>query len=126
MPLDEPTAALLAQLTATRERPLHELTPKEARGVVAAMRAEAPPGPEMAEVRETKVRVSGGLIPVRVLTPAVPPRGVIVYYHGGGWVTGGLDESDAVGPPAGAADAVRGRRAGLPARARIPLPDRRR
>jgi acetyl esterase len=40
--------------------------------------------------------VSGGLIPVRVLTPAVPPRGVIVYYHGGGWVTGGLDESDAV------------------------------
>ena len=126
MPLDEATAALLEQLMASRDRPLNEMTPQEARGVVAAMRGEAAPGPEMAEVHDTRVRVSGGLVPVRVLTPAVAPRGVIVYYHGGGWVLGGLDESDAVAPPAGAAFAVRGGHAGLPARARIPVPDRRR
>ena len=96
MPLDEATAALLEQLLASRDRPLNEMTPQEARGVVAAMRGEAAPGPEMAEVHDTRVRVSGGLIPVRVLTPAVSPHGVIVYYHGGGWVLGGLDESDAV------------------------------
>ena len=96
MPLDEATAALLEQLMASRDRPLNEMTPQEARGVVAAMRGEAGPGPEMAEVHDTRVRVSGGLVPVRVLTPAVAPHGVIVYYHGGGWVLGGLDESDAV------------------------------
>ena len=73
MPLDEATAALLEQLTASRDRPLHEMTPQEARGVVAAMRGEAAPGPEMAEVRDTRVRVSGGLIPVRVLTPGRSP-----------------------------------------------------
>jgi acetyl esterase len=96
VPLDEATAALLEQLMASRDRPLNEMTPQEARGVVAAMRGEAAPGPEMAEVHDTRVRVSGGLIPVRVLTPALAPHGVIVYYHGGGWVLGGLDESDAV------------------------------
>ena len=51
----------------------------------------------MAEVRDTMVRVSGGHMPVRILTPPVTPRAVLVYYHGGGWVLGGLDESDPVG-----------------------------
>ena len=32
--------------------------------------------------------VDGGDILVRVLTPSENPRGVLVYYHGGGWVIG--------------------------------------
>ena len=28
--------------------------------------------------------------------PSNPPRGVLVYYHGGGWVTGSIDENDTV------------------------------
>ena len=35
--------------------------------------------------------------PVRVLVPLEEPAGVIVYYHGGGWVIGSIDESDTVG-----------------------------
>jgi acetyl esterase len=94
--LDEPSAALYEQIKAVWGRPLHEMTPKEARGVTAP-RGDASP-PEMAEVRDTRVRVSGGHVPVRVLTPPGAPRGVIVYYHGGGWVLGGgLDASDPVG-----------------------------
>ena len=74
--------------------------------MVAAMRGEAAPGPEMAEVRDTRVRVSGG--PCRSVSSARPaPAGVIVYYHGGGWVLGGLDESDASCRRPGAASAVR-------------------
>jgi acetyl esterase len=97
MPLDEPTTAVLEQMTASWGRPLHEMTPQEARGIITAARGEVPHGPEMAEVSDTRVRVSGGMVTVRVLTPNQHPRGVIVYYHGGGWVLGGLDESDAVG-----------------------------
>jgi acetyl esterase/lipase len=36
-------------------------------------------------------------VPVRVLTPVARPRGVIVYYHGGGWVIGGLADFDKLG-----------------------------
>ena len=96
MALDEATAALLDQMAASGGRPLHEMTPAEARGFVAAMRGEAAHGPEMASARDVRVRVSGGYVPIRVLTPPGPLRGVVVYYHGGGWVLGGLDDTDAV------------------------------
>jgi acetyl esterase len=95
--LDEATTALLQQMAANRTQPLHEMTPQEARDMMAAMRAAAPPGPEMASVRNTRVKVSGGYIPVRILTPNAHPRAVIVHYHGGGWVLGTIDDAEAVG-----------------------------
>jgi acetyl esterase len=95
--LDEATAMLLEQMAASGARPLREMTPQEARGLTAAMRGPTPPGPELAAVRDTRVPVSGGFVALRVLTPPGRPRGVIVYYHGGGWVLGGLDDSDALG-----------------------------
>jgi acetyl esterase len=52
----------------------------------------AQPGP----VNELLVAVAGGRIPVRILTPPGRPGAVIVYFHGGGWVLGGLDESGPV------------------------------
>jgi len=64
---------------------------------MAAMRGEQAPGPDMASVRDTRVRASGGFVPVRVLVPVQRPRGVIVYYHGGGWVIGGLADFDKLG-----------------------------
>ena len=39
--------------------------------------------------------VAGGSIPVRVLRPDGSPRAIIVFYHAGGWVLGGLDECEA-------------------------------
>jgi acetyl esterase len=95
--LDEATTRLLEQLAASGARPLAELTPREAREQMAAMRAGAEPGPEVAAVRGTRVRVTGGFVPLRILTPAGQPRGIIVYYHGGGWVLGDLDGIDRVG-----------------------------
>jgi len=97
MALDEATAALLEQVAASGAQPLHELTPQEARNRTAAMRGQTPPGPDMDAVRNTRVAVPGGYVPLRVLTPPGGARGVIVYYHGGGWVLGGLDDFDAVG-----------------------------
>jgi acetyl esterase/lipase len=95
--LDKATATLLAQLAAAETQPMHEMTPREARAMMAGADGPAPPAPEMAAVRDALVSVSGGHVPVRVLTPGGRPRAVIVYYHGGGWVLGALDEVDALG-----------------------------
>ena len=97
MALDDATAALLAQLSMARPKPLPEMTPAEAREMSAAMRAQQGPGPEMAHVKNTRVKAAGGAVPVRVLLPAEHPRGVIVYYHGGGWVLGSIEDSDLLG-----------------------------
>ena len=96
MALDDATTALLAQLSMAGPKPLHEMTPAEAREMSAAMRAQGP-GPEMARVTNTRVKAAGGSFPVRVLVPAEHPRGVVVYYHGGGWVLGGIEDSNLVG-----------------------------
>jgi acetyl esterase len=95
MAIDQPTAALLEQLVASGAPPLHEMTAKDARGVMALLRGDAPPGPDMAEVREQRVKASGGFVPVRVFVPDGQPRAVIVYYHGGGWVIGSVEDYDA-------------------------------
>jgi acetyl esterase len=97
MALDDASAAYLAEVRRIRSKPLTELTPAQAREQTAAASAQRPPGPEMAQVRNLRVKVAGGAIPVRVLLPAEQPHGVIVYYHGGGWVLGSIDDSDALG-----------------------------
>ena len=95
MAIDQATAALLEQLVASGAPPLHEMNAKDARGVMALLRGDAPPGPDMAEVREHRVSASGGFVPVRVFVPDGQPRAVIVYYHGGGWVIGSVEDYDA-------------------------------
>jgi acetyl esterase len=97
MALDDATAAWLEELRRLRPRPITELSPAQAREQSAAARAQRAPGPEMTQVRDTRVKVAGGAIPVRVLRPAEHPVGVIVYYHGGGWVLGSIEDSDALG-----------------------------
>ncbi len=52
------------------------------------------PGPEMAAVRDVEIKGSELAVPVRIYTPTGFKQGVLVYYHGGGWVTGTLDDYD--------------------------------
>ncbi|MGE0541790.1 MAG: alpha/beta hydrolase [Dehalococcoidia bacterium] len=94
MTVDVATAMLLQQMAAAGGKPLHESTPEEARALGAELAALAGPAPEMARVEEHRLTVSDGEVPVRVLVPLEPARGVIVYYHGGGWVLGTIDEYD--------------------------------
>jgi acetyl esterase/lipase len=95
MALDEATAGMLAGMAESGAKPLHEMTPAEARGFGDMLRELYGPGPQVAAVREERVPVAGGdSIAVRVLVPEGAPDSVIVYYHGGGWVIGALDEFD--------------------------------
>jgi acetyl esterase len=98
MALDEATTALLTQLAESGTKPLHEMTPAEARALTAALGDMYGPGPEVHRATDTSAPAPDGYaIPLRVLVPHERPRGVIVYYHGGGWVIGALPEFETLG-----------------------------
>ena len=92
MTIDVHTQRLLEQMAAAGGKALHESTPEEVRGLGAAMAELAGPGPKMGRVEDHTLAVPGGTVPVRVLVPEQAPRAVMVYYHGGGWVIGAIDE----------------------------------
>ena len=95
MTLDNATMMLLQQMAAAGGKPLHESTPEEARALGAAMAELAGPPPVTVRGEDHSVPTQGGgSVPVRILLPQQPARGVIVYYHGGGWVIGSIDECD--------------------------------
>ena len=94
MALDEPTASFLRQMAESGAKPLHEMEPHEARGLGATLRALYGPGPELDRVEDVVIAGRQAPIPLRILVPGEDPRAVIVYYHGGGWTMGTLDEYD--------------------------------
>jgi acetyl esterase len=75
--------------------PLSEMTPDEARALPAIFAELTGRGPDVASVRDIEIPGPGGTIPARVYEPVADPPATVVYYHGGGWVIGGLDEWDA-------------------------------
>ncbi len=71
------------------------MTPEEARGFTAAMREIFGPGPDVMKSYDVEVPTpDGDHITVRVLVPDGEIRALVVYYHGGGWVIGNIDEFD--------------------------------
>jgi acetyl esterase len=75
--------------------PLWELSPGEARTMVEASNAMIPAGPDLASVRDIAIPSQAGQMPARVYSPSSSAPGLVVYYHGGGWVLGTLDGWDA-------------------------------
>ena len=96
MALDSATARLLKQLAEGDGKPLHECTPDEARAFFAKIAELAGPAPAMERVEERTIEGPDGQAKLRILVPIQNPRGVMVYYHGGGWVIGSIDEYDTV------------------------------
>jgi acetyl esterase len=66
--------------------PIHAGTVSEARGLSGALTARIGPGPGVQSVREVEC---GRLY-------SVGSEALIVYFHGGGWVMGALDDFDAL------------------------------
>ena len=75
--------------------PLWELSPDEGRAMVEANNTMIPAGPDVESVRDIVIPSQAGGMPARVYSPSPAPRGVVLYYHGGGWVVGTLDSWDA-------------------------------
>jgi len=75
--------------------PLWELSPDEGRAMVEANNALIPAGPDVESVRDIVIPSQAGGLPARVYSPSTSAPGVVLYFHGGGWVVGSLDAWDA-------------------------------
>ena len=96
MPLAPEYAAMLAEAAAAGGPAMTELSPTDARGLYQAMR---PANPELTVGKVAELQIPGpaGTVPARVYTPAgAGPHGVLINFHGGGWVIGDLETADGV------------------------------
>ncbi len=97
--IDPETARLNAQMIELMEgQPEWWIIGAEAMRA-ARRRGEGPfPAPVMSS-RARTITITGkegNAIPLRVIAPASPPRGIYLHLHGGGWVLGGADMQDPV------------------------------
>jgi acetyl esterase len=96
MPLDPQARAMIDRTAALNLPPVSQMTPTEARASVR-QRSEALPREDVASVRDHSVSVQNGAIGVRVFTPhGVGTKPALVYFHGGGWVTGDVETHEGI------------------------------
>lgn len=95
MPVHPEAQALLDALAEQGMPPIECMTVPQARAATAAFVDLQPPAEDVAGVVDRTIPGPAGDIPVRVYTPAGDgPKGVLVYFHGGGWVIGDLETVD--------------------------------
>ena len=95
MTLHPEAQALLTALGELGTPPFECMTVPQAREATAAFLDLQPPAEDVGSVVDRTIPGPGGDVPVRVYTPAGErTRGVLVYFHGGGWVIGDLDTVD--------------------------------
>jgi acetyl esterase len=95
-PLDPQVKVLLDQMAAANQPAFHSQSPVDARKAMEAMLNVLGPGPEVHKVEDRKIPGPVSEIPIRIYTPAGKPNGILVYFHGGGWVVGDLASHDYV------------------------------
>jgi len=100
MPLDADNLLVLELIRAAGRPPFETLTPNEARETYAKSRAVLQPDPEdVAEARDLAAPGSAGDVLLRLYRPGSAGAGTLpglIYYHGGGWLLGGLDSHDVI------------------------------
>jgi acetyl esterase len=94
MPLDPQAKLLIDLINGSGGFELSpDSDPQELRALYATL--AAPQTIEVAQVEDRTIPGPGGEIPIRVYCPdGDGPKPAIVYYHGGGWVIGGLNTHD--------------------------------
>ena len=96
MPLDPQARVMIDRTAALNLPPTSQMTPAQARASVRE-RAAVLPREAVASVRDHQVPVPGGTIPVRVFTPeGAAAKPALVYFHGGGWVTGDIETHEGI------------------------------
>jgi cation diffusion facilitator CzcD-associated flavoprotein CzcO/acetyl esterase/lipase len=75
--------------------PLPELGVDVARQGFAAAAKAGRSGPSIEEVRDIEIESAEGSIPARLYVDGASASDVIVYFHGGGWTVGSVDDYDA-------------------------------
>lgn len=93
MTLSPHAAAFVEMALSAGGAALHTMSVEQARAAVTGMLDNPGPSPVL-QVTDYQVAVQDGSILVRVVTPDAPPRGVIVYIHGGGFILGTAAEHE--------------------------------
>ncbi len=95
--LDQQVEEFLYELSEQGVPPLHRLSLAEARSTYRDICVPDQPPEESTAVREHTIEGPGGVLGLRTYTPdAAGSRPALVFYHGGGWMLGGLDTHDAL------------------------------
>lgn len=99
MTFDPDVQIILDMIRLAGRPPFETLTPDEARQAYTASRAVLAPEPQpVAETRDLACPGPHGDIPLRYYRPFGTEAGgvlpALVYFHGGGWLLGGLDSHD--------------------------------
>lgn len=92
----KPDVAIMLDLIAEMGMPALESLPvADARALSNAGKDVRPPGPEVGEIIDGTYPGAEGDLDYRLYRPATPgPHGIVVYYHGGGWVLGDATSDD--------------------------------
>ena len=97
MPLDPQARLLLDQMASTGTPPLQTLSVPDARAMMESMNVLLGEGEPVAHVADREIPGPAGPVPTRLYRPeAGGPLPLLVYFHGGGWVLGGLASHDVV------------------------------
>jgi acetyl esterase len=94
MALDPDMKTLLDQMAAAKLESFHQMTPAAAREQMKRRVSAGDPVP-IGRVQDRMIPRPNGEIPIRIYTPdGNGPFGVLVYFHGGGWVVGNIEMTD--------------------------------
>jgi acetyl esterase len=93
MNLEPKAQAFINTMAQANMPPLQAGTPQQARAIAAAMKPVRAPR-ALPSVSDHRVPTPEGGVPARLYVPDSPRDVCILYLHGGGWVIGGIEETD--------------------------------
>jgi len=96
MPLHPTVRAIWDRVQATGFKGYSTFSVEAARAHFSQASKVFGPGPDMHAVRTVTLPVEGASIEARLYLPVERPGGLCVYFHGGGWTLGALDDFDAL------------------------------
>ena len=95
--VDPQVRAVLAYLAQLGHPPIDTIPPADARRQYRETRAVLrPAAPILPVVRDIRADGATGSVPLRLYRPSDGTLPALIYFHGGGWVTGDLDTHDVV------------------------------
>jgi acetyl esterase len=92
--LDRETRALMDKIAAASSKPRHLMTPDEARAAFARISTILSAGANVRDAISLTIPVDNGALRGRLYVPNERPVALLIYFHGGGWVVGGIEEFD--------------------------------
>ncbi|MDI1239983.1 MAG: alpha/beta hydrolase [Polaromonas sp.] len=91
--MDKEIEALLQRVKEAKRAPFWQGSPQTARSTPTLMRLLFGEAPAVERIEDLSFASADGVqVPARLYIPSVSPKGLIVFFHGGGWVIGSVTD----------------------------------